>query len=171
MENQRVVRTRLWDEKAQIPKPNAERCACHFMVTLQQQEKRHPRPLMYLTFYLSIFPLFCHFFAFFMLFITGLHPPIHGVRRGFFLLPTKPNGNEFMHHILPFSGLSQDTTHHYCHSLFQSCCYILKTLGAGVVLIPDYCPAQCIQQGQTPFKPVFIASLTIDIITCACGTD
>lgn len=84
---------------------------------------------------------------------------------------TKPNGNEFMHHILPFSGLSQDTTHHYCHSLFQSCCYILKTLGAGVVLIPDYCPAQCIQQGQTPFKPVFIASLTIDIITCARGTD
>lgn len=114
---------------------------------------------------------FLSFLCFFMLFITGLHPPIHGVRRGFFLLPTKPNGNEFMHHILPFSGLSQDTTHHYCHSLFQSCCYILKTLGAGVVLIPDYCPAQCIQQGQTPFKPVFIASLTIDIITCACGTD
>lgn len=169
MENQRVVRTRLRDENAQIPKPNAERCACHFMVTLQQQEKRHPRPLTYLTFYLSIFPLFCHFFAVLCgLSLVYILPSTVFGEDSFF---SPQNGNEFMHHILPFRGLSQDTTHHYCHSLFQSCCYILKTLGAGVVLIPDYCPAQCIQQGQTPFKPVFIASLTIDIITCARGTD
>lgn len=60
-----------------------------------------------------------------------------------------------MQHIHPFRGLSQNTTHHYCHSLFQSCCYILKTLGACVVLIPDYSPAQVIKQGQTPFTPLY----------------
>lgn len=146
VENQRVVRKRLRDENAQIPKPNAERCACHFRVTLQQQERQPPDASDLVS--QHIFPLL--FYAVYPLF-TSCHSTLSSLRRtlrGFFLLPTKTNRNEFMHHILPFSGFSQGTTHHYCHSLFQSCCYILKTLGAGVVLIPDYRPAQCIQQGE-----------------------
>lgn len=73
-----------------------------------------------------------------------------------------------MQHIHPFRGLSQNTTHHYCHSLFQSCCYILKTLRAGVVLIPDYSPAQFIKQGQTPLNPLYIKYYNI---TCPEMTD
>lgn len=73
-----------WGTRMQIPKPNAERRACHFMVTLevfayqtgfsiQQQERQCPPDVSDLS--QHIFP-FLSFLCCFMLFITDLHPPI-----------------------------------------------------------------------------------------------
>lgn len=132
-------------------------------------------PPMYLTFYLSIF-FPCHFFVvrcaslWFISSHSSLSPSFEEHPEVSSSSPWTQMGMNACT-FFPSAVSVRKTTHYYCHSLFQSCCYILKTLRAGVVLIPDYSPAQCIKQGQMPFNPGHIALFTTCIISHACETD
>lgn len=127
----------------------------------QKEDLKKKKKRIYLTFFVSQ-----HIFSFLsflccIIYLAMWFPSSHSSLSVLFKVhlevsSSSPRNQTGMQRIHPFRGLSQNITHHYCHSLFQSCCYILKTLRADVVLIPDYSPAQFIKQGQTPLHSLYI---------------
>lgn len=119
-----------------------------------------PRRYIWPSLHVSIFFLFLSFLCCIILFsavVSFLFLPLSALSSKYtsrFLPPhhkTRQECNTF----IPSEVLKQNTTHHYRHSLFQSGCYVMKTLRAGVVLIPDDSPAQFIKHGQTPLNKYY----------------